>query len=406
MAIVVQKFGGTSLANTSCIKRAALFSIKEKRVGNDVVVVVSAQGDTTDRLLQLAKSLSPSPEQRELDMLLSTGEQISSALFAIAVNQMGEKAVSFTAFQAEILTDQQFTKARIIRINTERIKKELDAGKIVVVAGFQGVTVNGDITTLGRGGSDTTAVALAAALGAEVCHIYTDVDGVYTADPRIVSDARKIGRIGYDEMLELASLGAKVLQSRAVEFAKKYNVPIHVRSSFKEEEGTMVQDYEPMEEAVVTGVATDANQAKVSVLDVPDRPGVAAKLFEALAEEGIVVDMIIQSAARGQSNDISFTVAKTDLAKTLSIAKQVGERLGSSGVIWDTNIAKVSIVGVGMKSHSGVAAKMFAALASKGINIQMISTSEIKISCIIREEEAEEAMKVLHEAFLLHETKG
>jgi aspartate kinase len=401
VSLIVQKFGGTSLQTPLHIKRVAERIIRVKREGNEVVIVVSAMGETTDELIKLANQITPHPNKREMDMLLSTGEQVSCALMALAINSLGEPAISLTGPQVEIITDTVHTKARICKVNTERILMELKAGKIVVVAGFQGISLGRDITTLGRGGSDTTAVALAAALEAQACEIYTDVDGVYTANPRIVQNARKLDFISCEEMLELASVGSRVLHSRCVELAKKFGVVIHVRSSFNERRGTIVKELEDMEEVVVRGIAEDTNQAKVTILDVPDQPGVAAKIFNALSEENINVDMIVQSAAENGKNDISFTVGEEDIERTLEIMQGVKEELNARDVTSDSNVAKVSVVGVGMRSHSGVAAKMFSALAKNGINIQMISTSEIKISCIIRKDQIKSAVNALHQAFEL-----
>lgn len=402
MALIVQKYGGSSVANPERIKAVAERILRTQRAGNEVVVVVSAMGDTTDDLLKLAYTITENPPERELDMLLSTGEQISIALLAMAIEELGGDAVSFTGAQAGILTDSFHTRARIIRIKgTRRIKEQLAKGKVVIVAGFQGINAEDDITTLGRGGSDTTAVALAAALKADRCEIYTDVDGVYTADPRIVPDAKRIETISYDEMLELASLGAKVLQARSVEFAKKHDVVVHVMSSFSEGGGTVVmRPTEGMERIVVRGVALDKDQAKISVLSVPDRPGVAAKLFSEIGKAGIVVDIIVQNAGEKGTTDISFTVPKSDIRKALEITKEVASEIGAKGVAFDENVAKLSVVGIGMRSHSGVAAKMFEALAEKGINIEMISTSEIKISCIIKADRAEEATRAVHDKFI------
>lgn len=404
MALIVQKFGGSSVADPERVKNVARLAIAEQEQGNQVVVVVSAMGKTTDNLLNLAHQISENPDAREIDMLISTGEQISIAMLAIAIQSMGYSAISFTGPQVGIITDNVHRKAKIVRINDEVIRKELDAGKVVIVAGFQGMTIDHEVTTLGRGGSDTTAVALAAVLKADVCDIYTDVDGVYTADPRIVKDARKLERISYDEMLELASLGAKVLHSRSVEFAKNYDVPIHVRSSFENIPGTMViKEVKEMEDIVVSGVAYNRNEAKISVIGVPDRPGIAADFFGELGENNLTVDMIIQNVGTSGLNDISFTVSKEDLADALKVSEQIATRLGAKGVTHDRNIAKVSVVGVGMKSHSGVAATMFRALAKNNINIDMISTSEIKISCVIKEEDVDRAVQAIHSEFELAE---
>ncbi|MCX7626657.1 MAG: aspartate kinase [Candidatus Sumerlaeaceae bacterium] len=407
MALIVQKFGGSSVADPDRIRHVAKLVTREYDRGNQVVVVVSAMGKTTDKLLELAHQVSENPDPREIDMLISTGEQISIAMLAIAIQSMGYPAKSFTGPQVGIITDNAHRKAKIVHINDEKIRAELDKGRIVIVAGFQGITMDNEITTLGRGGSDTTAVALAAALKADVCDIYTDVEGVYTADPRIVPNARKLDRISYDEMLELASLGAKVLHSRSVEFAKNYNVPIHVRSSFVDVPGTMVvKEVKEMEDIVVSGVAYNRNEAKISILGVPDRPGIAAEVFGALGGKNIVVDMIIQNVGTHGLNDISFTVSKEDLPQALEVAREVAQRIGAKDVAADSKIAKVSVVGVGMKSHANVAGTMFRALAKNNINIEMISTSEIKISCVIREEDVDKAVQAIHEEFELAEAKN
>ncbi|MBU1487253.1 aspartate kinase [bacterium] len=402
MSLIVQKYGGSSVANPERIKNVASRIVSSYKEGNQVVVVVSALGDTTDELIALAHQINPNPEEREMDMLISTGEQMSSALLAMAIHSLSCPAISLSAQQVGIFTDNVHTKAKIVKIEPARILKELSLGKIVIVAGFQGMTIEEDIATLGRGGSDTTAVALAYALSADLCEIYTDVEGVYTADPRIVAEARKISEISYDEMLELAALGARVLQSRSVEFAKRYGVRLHVRSSFTKEEGTMVKEEVPkMEDLLVTGVAADTDQAKVTIVDIPDQPGMAARVFGELAKSHINVDTIVQSSSLKGTNDISFTVTKSDLKKTLKTLKKVSNDLTASGVSSDDEVAKVSVVGVGMRSYSGVAAKMFKALADEEINIEMISTSEIKISCIIRRDKADEAVRALHRAFEL-----
>jgi aspartate kinase len=359
-------------------------------------------GKTTDGLIRLAHEITPTPSARELDMLLATGEQVSIAVLAMAIEALGYRARSFTGEQAGIRTDAAHTRARIVGIDADRVRRALDEGHLAIVAGFQGVSAADDITTLGRGGSDLTAVALAAALSADVCEIYTDVDGVYTADPNVVPDARKLGRVSYDEMLEMASLGAKVLQSRSVEFAKKYGVPVHVRSTFKADPGTLVtQEDAHMEAAIVTGVTHDRGQAKVSILRVPDRPGIAAQVFGTVADHGIVVDMIVQNISRDGYTDISFTLARTDRAKAVDVLSAVAGRIGAEGVAHDDRIAKVSIVGVGMRSHSGVASRMFQTLSRESINIQMISTSEIAVSCVIEDKYTELAVRALHEAFEL-----
>ncbi|NPV92207.1 MAG: aspartate kinase [Firmicutes bacterium] len=397
------KFGGSSVANAERIKRVAQRVVEKKLEGHSVAVVVSAMGDTTDDLIELARQVSKNPPDRELDMLLSTGEQVSIALLAMAVNEFGHPVVSLTGPQVGITTDDIHTKARIIKVEGDRLNDVLNQGKIAIVAGFQGRSLNDDITTLGRGGSDASAVALAAALKADVCEIYTDVDGVYTADPRLVSDARKLNYIGYDEMLELASLGALVLQPRSVEMAKQFGVTIHVRSSFNNNPGTLVEEVDKMEKVrVVSGVAHDLKVAKMSLLDVPDRPGIAAILFNSLADEKINVDMIIQSTTRGNNaNDISFTIEKDDLDQAVKVVERVSQELGAGGFIYGSDIAKVSIVGAGMITNPGVAANMFSALAAEGINIEMISTSEIKVSCIIQAEDTKKAVMALHKAFNL-----
>lgn len=400
MSLIVQKYGGTSVANAERIRNVAARIAEYYRKGHQVVVVVSARGDTTDELIALAKEISPNPPERELDMLLATGEQQSIALVAMAIRELGLPVISLTGPQVGILTDNAHTKARILEVSSDRLNAELAKGRIVIVAGFQGMTIDQEITTLGRGGSDTTAVAIAAALKADLCEIYTDVDGVYTADPRIVPEARKLPTISYDEMLEMASLGAQVLQPRAVEFAKQYGVRLHVRSSFNYHEGTIVQEGGTVEkEMVVTGVAHDRNVAKIGVFGVPDRPGIAYKLFSSLAASHINVDMIVQSAMRDDRNDIAFTVGRDDLTKAVEVVARVSEEIGAQGYVYDDRVAKVSIVGAGMITNPGVAARMFEALAEEGINIEMISTSEIKVSCIIREEETEKAVRALHRKF-------
>jgi aspartate kinase len=400
MAFIIQKYGGTSVAGPERIKRVASRIIETKKRGNRVVIVVSAPGDTTNKLIEIAQQITHSPTDREMDMLLATGEQMSIALLAMAINALGEKAVSLTGGQVGIVTDETFTKARIKKINTRNIERELNKDRIVIVAGFQGITAKKDITTLGRGGSDLTAVALASVLKADQCEVYTDVAGVYTADPKIVPDAKKIDRISYDEMLELASLGAQVMVPRSIEVAKKFDVDIHVRSSFNDEEGTVItREVSRMEEVTVSGVAYDKDQVKVTITDVPDRPGIAARIFGALGAGDVNVDMIIQSSAQGGVNDISFTVNRGDLRKTLDIMEKVKREIGAKELVYDDRVAKVSIVGVGMRSHSGVASEMFSALAEENINIEMISTSEIKISCVIKEKDAEKAVRAIHKKF-------
>ena len=399
MALIVQKYGGSSVADAEKIRSVAR-RVAESASGNQLVVVVSAMGRTTDELVALAEAITPLPDPRELDMLLATGEQVTIALLAMALQSLGVKARSFTGPQAGMRTDRAHTAARLTAITAERVRQALDAGEVAVVAGFQGLSEDDEVTTLGRGGSHLTAVALAAALKADVCDIYTDVDGIYTADPNVVPDARKLARVSYDEMLELASLGANVLQSRSVEFAKKYGVTVHVRSSFKPDPGTLVTKEEHgMEEVVVTGVTHDRNQAKISILAVPDRPGIAGRVFGAIAAGNVVVDMIVQNIGRDGSTDMSFTVTRGDLARAKGALEEIAREIGAQGVAHDERIAKVSIVGVGMRSHSGVAAKMFETLARESINIQMISTSEIAISCVIEDKYAELAVRALHDAF-------
>ena len=400
MRFVVKKFGGTSVGNIDRILEVAKKVAAACSRGEKVVVVVSAMAGDTDRLVKLGTQVSEHPDEREFDLLLSTGEMVSSALLAIALNAMGYAAESFTGRQVGILTDSVHTKARIRKIDGERIFQALDQGKIAVVAGFQGIDEREDMTTLGRGGSDTTAVALAAALNADVCEIYTDVDGVYTADPNLVPDAQRLRKISYDEMLEMASLGAKVLQTRSVEVAKIYHVPVLVKSTFQEGEGTLVtrEDAE-LEKVVVSGLTLDKNQARLTVLGVPDRPGLAAKIFGRVSEAHIVVDMIVQNVSEQELTDISFTVARGDGKKAFALVEEVLPEIGAHAVKLDAKIAKVSIIGAGMRSHSGIATSMFAGLARENINILMISTSEIKISCVIDEKYGELAVRTLHDAF-------
>ena len=398
--LIVQKYGGTSLGNTERIKNVAKRVVRTKNEGHDVVVVVSAMSGETDKLINLAAQVNDNPDPREMDTLVSTGERVTIALLAMAIQALGHKARSFTGRQAGIISDSVHTKARIEKINADRLTQALQENNIAVVAGFQGIDERSDVTTLGRGGSDLTAVAIAAALNADFCDIYTDVDGVYTTDPNMVPQARKLEKISYEEMLEMASSGAKVLQSRSVEFAKKYNVPVRVLSSFNDNPGTLVtkEDIE-MENVVVSGIAYDKNQVKVTVAGVPDKPGVAAKIFGEIANNNIVVDMIIQNIGEGVLTDMSFTVPKTDSKKVMEVMKTVVDEIGAKGASFKENIAKISIIGVGMRSHSGVAAQMFAALAKERINIMMISTSEIKISCVIDAKYTELAVRVLHETF-------
>lgn len=404
MALIVQKYGGTSVGNTDRIKNVAARVAKYRKEGDQVVVVVSAMSGVTDNLIKLAKEIMPLPSEREMDMLLATGEQTTIALTAMALHSIGVDAVSLTGAQAGIVTDGVHTKAKIQNITPKQVHTLLDSGKVVIVAGFQGQTQEGHITTLGRGGSDLTAIALAAALGADLCQIYTDVDGVYTADPRIVTSARKLKEISYDEMLELASLGAKVMQSRSVEFAKKFGVVFEVRSSLNDNPGTIVkEETASMEDVVIRGVSLDKNQAKVTIVGVPDKPGVAARVFNALADSAINVDMIVQNVSSNAgvpATDISFTVDKPDLLKASRVIESLKGEVGYRESVADEKIGKLSIVGVGMRSHSGVAAKMFQTLAAEGVNIDMISTSEIKISVVIDLAKGEPAMRAVHKAFL------
>ncbi|MEQ8254032.1 MAG: aspartate kinase [Smithellaceae bacterium] len=400
MALVVQKFGGTSVANIDKIKNVAAKVIREREAGNGVVVVLSAMSGETDRLIALANQAVELPNEREYDALISTGEQVTVTLLSMILNSMGYPAKSFLGFQVKFLTDNSHKKARILKVSTEIIKSELKKGTVAVIAGFQGVDTQNNITTLGRGGSDTSAVALAAVLNADRCDIYTDVDGVYTTDPNICSKARRLDRISYDEMLEMAMTGAKVLQPRSVEMAKKYDVPVYVKSTFSDEGGTLVtKEDKDMEREVLSGITYDRDQAKITVVHVPDKPGVASKLFTPLSEHNIMVDMIIQNASLEGFTDLTFTVSKKDLAEAQKIIEETAQAIGAKKVEVDDQVSKVSIIGVGMASHAGVAAKMFSALASEGINIMMISTSEIKISCVIQRKYTELAVMVLHDAF-------
>lgn len=402
--IVVQKFGGSSVANIERIKNVAQRVVAYKNKHTDVAVVVSALGDTTDELESLALQLSTNPPDREMDMLLSTGEQISCALLAIAIKELGFEAISFTGRQVGIKTDKSHTKARIQTIDGKRIKEAFKKGQIVIVAGYQGVTAEGDVTTLGRGGSDLTAVALAQALKAKVCEIYTDVDGIYTTDPRIVKEAKKIKTITFDEMLEMASLGAQVMYGRSIEVAKRFNIPLHVRSSFSKEEGTMiVKGNEKMEEVSVRGITCNKSEAKITICSVPDKPGIAGKIFGDIAKMGVNVDTIVQNVPHDKLSDISFTVPKSDLNKAIKATNAIGQKIGAGEIMEDRNIARVSLVGSGMRSHSGIAAKMFKTLADNAINIEMISTSEISVSCIIQQDLADKAVKSLHKAFKLEQ---
>jgi aspartate kinase len=404
MALIVQKYGGTSVGDIDRIKNVAKRVANTKNSGNDVVVVVSAMGDTTDYLVEMAEKITKNPPKREYDLLLSTGEQISISLLSMALHEMGYKAIAFTGYQVGILTTKEHTEAKILDINTTKIFNELKKGKIVIVAGFQGVTEDGDITTLGRGGSDTTAVALASAIKADLCEIYTDVKGVYTADPRIVKNARKLSVVNSDEVLELASAGAQVLHPRSVIFAKKYKVPLVVRSSFDDDPGTKIVE-EHMEGLLITGIAVKTDEAKVSVIDVPDIPGIAAKLFSEVAKECINVNMIVQGTSRNGLSEISFTIPKKDLPTLKSIEDKIKSTVSCSKIVYDEDIAIVSIVGVGMRSHYGIASTVFSVLARLNINIEMISTSEIKISVVVRKDKSVDAANALHEEFKLSEVE-
>ncbi len=402
MALIVQKYGGSSVADAEKIKAVARRVVAAKEKGDQVVVVISAMGDTTDELISLAQQVTDQPDERELDVLLSTGEIISSTLLAMAVKSLGYKAISLSGSQAGIQTDAAYSRARIRAITPQRILKELEKDKIVIVAGFQGITEDMDVTTLGRGGSDTTAVALAASLGAEICHIYTDVEGVYTADPRLVPQARKVEEIDYEEMMELATYGAKVMHPRAVEIGKLYNIPILVASSFTSSPGTVIHGGIPMEvRNKVRGVAHDLNVAKVTVLAVPDQPGIATALFEPLAEANVSVDTIVQNASVKGTTDLTFTVARSDLSKARRIVEPIAKSIGAKGCVTDSKLGKVSIVGTGMQNTPGYAARMFRALYDAGINIELITTSEIRVTCIIHESKVADAVRALHKAFEL-----
>ena len=404
MPLVVQKYGGTSVGSIEKIRNVAKRVIEIKEKGVDLVVVLSAMSGETDKLIRLAQEMTESPDPRELDVLISTGEQVTVALFSMAVQSLGFKATSLLGYQVKIVTDQAYGRARISEIDTRRIMEEIRRDKIVAVAGFQGLDEAGNITTLGRGGSDTTAVAVAAALKAQVCEIFTDVEGVYTTDPGICPKARKMKKVSYEEMLEMASLGSKVLEIRSVEFAKKFKVPIHVRSTFTDKEGTMVmQEDKSMEKILVSGVTYNKNEARLTITKVPDRPGIASKIFIPISEAGIVVDMIIQNTSAEGLTDLTFTVPKVDFKRNLAIIKKVAKEIKAERVLGDEHIAKVSIIGLGMRNHAGVATSMFSALAKEGINIMMIATSEIKISCVIDEKYTELAVRTLHEVFHLDE---
>jgi aspartate kinase len=404
VSLVVQKYGGTSVAGPEEIKRVARRVVATADLGNHVCVVVSAMGDTTDRLIDLAREVSNDPHPREQDMLLTAGERISMALVSMAINDLGRDAVSFTGSQAGIVTDTSHGRARIVEMRRGRVHEALDDGKIAIVAGFQGVSTSYDVTTLGRGGSDTTAVALAGALDADVCEIYTDVDGVYTADPRIAPDARKLHQITYEEMLELAASGARVLMLRSVEYARNHGVRLHVRSSFKPDEGTWVlKEEDVLEQAIISGIAHDTGEAKVAILGVPDRPGVAGRVFRPLADVGINVDMIVQNSSADGKTDITFTVPAADLERARPILDALAAQVGAQGVTTDPDVARISVVGAGMKSHPGVAADIFEAIADAGINIEIISTSSIRVSCVVRAAEAERAVNAIHERLRLAE---
>ncbi len=403
MSLIVQKFGGSSVANKERVFNVADIVTKTYAKGNSVVVVVSAQGDTTDDLVARAKEINESASKREMDMLLTAGEQMSAALLAMAIEKLGYPVVSLLGWQAGFITNTAYSSARIKRVEPERIKKELDKKNIVVVTGFQGINLYNDVTTLGRGGSDTSAVAIAATMNADLCQIYTDVEGVFTADPRKVKDARKLAVISYDEMLELASLGAQVLNNRSVEMAKKYGIELEVLSSLTRKPGTIVKEAAKMEEMLISGVAKDENVARVSILGVPDRPGLAFKIFSKLASKNINVDVILQSVGRNGTKDISFTVNRPNLKETIALLNPYAELIGANTVVYDENIAKVSIVGAGMESHAGTAAKMFEALFDANINIHMISTSEIKISVLIDRADADKAVSAIHNKFFDHE---
>ncbi|MEX0753563.1 MAG: aspartate kinase [Actinomycetota bacterium] len=405
MPVIVQKYGGTSVGDVGRIRAVADRVVAAREDGYDVCVVVSAMGDTTDDLIGMANSLTPAPQPRELDMLLTSGERIAMSLLAIAINARGCKAASYTGSQAGIITTTEHGKAKIVDVRPGRIKEALEGGNVVIVAGFQGVSTTLDVTTLGRGGSDTTGVALAAALGADFCEIYTDVDGVYTTDPRICGDARRIDAVSYEEMLEMAASGAKVLQLRAVEYARRHGVRVHVRSSFTAEPGTWVQEEgtQGMEQALISAVALDDTEAKITIEEVPDRPGVAANIFKAVADEGINVDMIVQNVSHSGTTDMSFTAPRADLPKLQDVLDRIVKEIGAVRFVVDDGIAKVSLIGAGMKSHPGVAADMFQVLAAEGVNIEMISTSSIRISCVIRSDEADRAVRAVHVHFELGE---
>jgi len=399
VSLIVQKFGGTSVDGPARIQAVAEHVVRTRRAGHDVVVVVSAMGKATDELIRLAHELSPLPPAREMDMLVTAGERIAMSLLCIAIDELGITAASFTGSQAGILTDSAHGRAKILEVRADRLREGLAAGQIVVVAGFQGMSLDRNITTLGRGGSDTTAVALAAALGADACEIYTDVAGVFSADPRVVPTARLLTVVSYEEMLEMAATGGRVLALRSVEFARNHNVALHVRSSFSWEPGTWVRKESAMEQAIISAVTHDTSEAKVTILSVPDRPGIAARLFRALADEGVNVDMIVQNISVGGTTDISFTMPMADLPTGLKATEAVGAEMGASGVTHDADIARISLVGAGMKTHPGIAARMFETLADSGVNIEMISTSSIRISCVVRADRVEDGVRALHSVF-------
>ena len=402
MGLVVQKYGGTSVADPERIRSVAEHIVRTRRQGNEVIAVISAMGKTTDELERLAYAVSPTPMPRELDMLLTAGERISVALVCMAIADLGEPAISFTGSQAGIVTDTTHGKAKILEVKGDRVREELAAGRIAVVAGFQGVSTARDVTTLGRGASDLTAVALAAVFGADACELYTDVTGVFTADPRVVPRARRLAHVSFDEMLEMTASGCPKPEMRSVEFARNHKVTLHVRSSFTWEPGTWISQEDPtMEQAIISAVTHDTSEAKVTIEGVPDRPGIAARLFRALAENSVNVDMIVQNVSTGGQTDISFTVPKADLAKSETVTEELAKEIGASTVTHDAGIARVSLIGAGMKTHPGVAATMFETLAGAGINIEMISTSAIRISCVVRAEAVEQAVQVLHDAFEL-----
>ena len=401
MTLLVQKYGGTSVGDPDRIRAVADHVARTRRAGDDVVVVVSAMGKTTDDLLRLAGEVSQTPGGRELDMLLTAGERISMALLCMAVEHLGVPAVSFTGSQAGIVTDTEHGRAKILEVRADRIRESLAAGKVAIVAGFQGVSTERDVTTLGRGGSDTTAVALAAALGADVCEIYTDVEGVYSADPRIVPEARKLAHVSFEEMLEMAATGGRVLALRSVEFARNYGVKVHVRSSFTWAPGTWVEEDPSMEQAIISGVTHDTSESKITIEQVPDRPGIAAKMFRELADAGINVDMIVQNVSTAGHTDISFTLPRVDMPNATAVMEKIVVEVEASGFRTDEKIGRVSLVGAGMKTHPGIAAKMFETLAAEGVNIEMISTSTIRISCVVHEDDVERAVRSLHDAFEL-----